>query len=29
MEICKQQIKIEMRHLPVVSIHGYMGDWQI
>jgi len=25
MEICKQQIEIEMRHLPAISIYGYVG----
>jgi len=25
MEICKQQSEIEMRHLPVISIYGYVG----
>jgi len=24
MEICKQQSEIEMRHLPVISIYGYV-----
>jgi len=23
MEICKQQSKTEMRHLPLISIYGY------
>jgi len=25
MEICKQQSEIEMRHLPAISIYGYVG----
>jgi len=25
MEICKQQSEIEMRHLAVISIYGYVG----
>jgi len=29
MEICKQQSEIEMRHLPVISIYGYVGGRQI
>jgi len=26
MEIRKQQMEIEMRHLPVISIYGYVVD---
>jgi len=29
MEICKQQSEIEMRHLPVISIYGYVGGRHI
>jgi len=29
MEVCKQQSEIEMRHLPVISICGYVGGRQI
>jgi len=29
MEICKQQSEIEMRHLTVISIYGYVGGRQI
>jgi len=29
MEIGKQQSEIEMRHLPVISIHGCVGGRQI
>jgi len=29
MEICKQQSEIEMLHLPVISIYGYVGGRQI
>jgi len=29
MEICKQQSEIEMGHLPVISIYGYVGGRQI
>jgi len=29
MEICKQQSKIEMRHLPEIPIYGYVGGRQI
>jgi len=25
MEICKQQSEIEIRHLPVISIYGYLS----
>jgi len=28
MEICKQQIEIEMRHLPAISKYGYEGDFR-
>jgi len=24
MEICKQQSEIEMRHLPTISVYGYV-----
>jgi len=29
MEIFKQQGEIEMRHLPAISIYGYVGGRQI
>jgi len=29
MKICKQQSEPEMRHLPVISIYGYVGGRQI
>jgi len=29
MEICKQQSEIDMRHLPVISIYGYVDGRQI
>jgi len=29
MAICKQQSQIEMRHLPAISIYGYVGGKQI
>jgi len=29
MEICKAQSEIEVRHLPVISICGYVGGRQI
>jgi len=29
MEICKQQSEIEMRHLPVILIYGYVGGREI
>jgi len=29
METCKQQTEIEMRHLPVISMYGYVGGRQI
>jgi len=29
MEICKQQSETEMRHLPLISIYGYVGGRQI
>jgi len=29
MEVCKQQSEIETRHLPEVSICGYVGGRQI
>jgi len=29
MEICKQQSEIKMRHLPLISIYGYVGGRQI
>jgi len=29
MEICKQQSETEMRHLPVISIYGYLDGRQI
>jgi len=29
MEISNQQSEIEMRHLPVMSIYGYVGGRQI
>jgi len=29
MDICKQQSEIEMRHLPMISICGYVGGRQI
>jgi len=25
MKICKQQSEIEMRHLPAITIYGYVG----
>jgi len=29
MEICKHQSEIEMRHLPVIWIYGYVGGRQV
>jgi len=29
MEICKHQNNTEMRHLPLISIYGYVGGRQI
>jgi len=29
MEICKQQSEIEIHHLHVISIYGYVGGRQI
>jgi len=29
MEICEQQSEIEMRHLPAVSMYGYVSGRQI
>jgi len=29
MEIWKQQSEFEMRHLPLISIYGYVGGRQI
>jgi len=28
MEICKQQSETEKRHLPLISIYGYVGGRQ-
>jgi len=29
MEICEQQSEIEVRHLPAISIYGYVGGRKI